>query len=121
MSIKGVNLKSESFFSISPGVLELWRKNLRGGGFRPPPSPDRVKYFMVDIKKDDDLARHSPTLADPHRPSPTLTDPRSPLPTLAPSFNLAALSTLANLAYTLHLADSRKRWSWTFFVPLLVP
>ena len=42
MSIKGVNLKSESFFSISPGVLELWRKNLRGGGFRPP-GPDRVK------------------------------------------------------------------------------
>ena len=37
MSIKGVKLKSESFFSISPGVLELWRKNLRGGGFRLPP------------------------------------------------------------------------------------
>ena len=32
MSIKGVKLKSESFFSISPGVLELWRKNLGGGG-----------------------------------------------------------------------------------------
>ena len=29
MSIKGVKLKSERFFSISPGVLELWRKNLR--------------------------------------------------------------------------------------------
>ena len=43
MSIKGVKLKSESFFSISPGVLELWKKNLRGGGFRPPPGPDRVK------------------------------------------------------------------------------
>ena len=28
MSIKGVKLKSESFFSISPGVLELWRKNV---------------------------------------------------------------------------------------------
>ena len=55
-----------------------------------------IKYFMVDIKKDDDLARHSPTLADP----------RSPSPTLAPSFNLATLSTLATLAYTLHLADS---------------
>ena len=51
---------------------------------------------MVDIKKDDDLAQHSPTL----------TDPRSPSPTLAPSFNLATLSTLATLAYTLHLADS---------------
>ena len=25
---------------------------------------------MVDIKKDDDLARHSPTLAHPRRPSP---------------------------------------------------
>ena len=31
MSIRGVKLKSESFFSISPGVLELWRKNLGGG------------------------------------------------------------------------------------------
>ena len=37
MSIKGVKLKSESFFSISPGVLELWRKNLGGeDGLRPP-------------------------------------------------------------------------------------
>ena len=43
MSIKGVKLKSESFFSISPGVLELWTKNLRGGGF--PPGPDRVNCF----------------------------------------------------------------------------
>ena len=41
MSIKGVKLKSESYFSISPGVLELWTKNLRGR--IPPPSPDRVK------------------------------------------------------------------------------
>ena len=37
MSIKGVKLKSESFFSISPGVLELWRKNLRGADSAPPP------------------------------------------------------------------------------------
>ena len=37
MSIKGVKLKSESFFSISPGVLELWRKTLGGGAdFAPP-------------------------------------------------------------------------------------
>ena len=28
MSVKGV--KSESYFLLSPGVLELWRKNLRG-------------------------------------------------------------------------------------------
>ena len=47
MSIKGVKLKSESFFSISPGVLELWRKSLGGGGgFRPPTGPDRVKVQM---------------------------------------------------------------------------
>ena len=37
MSVKGVKLKSESFFSVSPGVLELWRKNLRGGRIPPPP------------------------------------------------------------------------------------
>ena len=35
MTVKGVKLKSESFFLISPGVLELWRKNLKGG-IRPP-------------------------------------------------------------------------------------
>ena len=29
MIVKGVTLKSESFFLISPGVLELWRKNFR--------------------------------------------------------------------------------------------
>ena len=32
MTVKGVKLKSESFFLISLGVLELWRKKLRGGG-----------------------------------------------------------------------------------------
>ena len=45
MSIKGVKLKSESFFSISPGVLELWRKNLRGADSAPP-GPDRVKLQL---------------------------------------------------------------------------
>ena len=44
MTVKGVKSKSESFFLISPGVLELWRKNLRGGGGLPPlPGMDRVK------------------------------------------------------------------------------
>ena len=37
MTVKGVKSKSESFFSISHGVLELWRKNLRGADFAPPP------------------------------------------------------------------------------------
>ena len=47
MSVKGVKLKSESYFSISPGVLELWRKNLRGvADSPPPPGPDRVKQIM---------------------------------------------------------------------------
>ena len=36
MSIKGVKLKSESFFSTSPGVLELGRENLRGVDSAPP-------------------------------------------------------------------------------------
>ena len=40
MSIKGVKLKSESFFSIPPGVLELWRENLRGR--IPPPPPVQI-------------------------------------------------------------------------------
>ena len=41
MSIKGVKLKSEGFFSISLGVLELWRKNLRGAD-SDPPSPIQI-------------------------------------------------------------------------------
>ena len=36
VTIKGVKSKSESFFSISHGVLELWRKKLRGQ--IPPPA-----------------------------------------------------------------------------------
>ena len=36
LTVKGVKLNSESFFSISHGVLELWRKTLGGNGFRPP-------------------------------------------------------------------------------------
>ena len=63
------------------------------------------KSFMVDIRKDDDLAR----------PSPTLADPRSPSPTLTLSFNLATLSTLATLAYTLHLADSSSSRNFSFW------
>ena len=39
MTAKGVKLKSESFFSIYHGVLELRRKNLR---FCPLPGMDRV-------------------------------------------------------------------------------
>ena len=35
MTVKGVKLKSESFFLIFRGVLELWRKTL--GGRNPPP------------------------------------------------------------------------------------
>ena len=45
MTVKGVKLKSESSFLISPGVLELWRKNLRGVDFGPP-DMDRVKVVV---------------------------------------------------------------------------
>ena len=40
--VKGVKLKSESFFSTSCGILELLRKTL-GEGQIPTPCPDRVK------------------------------------------------------------------------------
>ena len=43
MSVKGVKLKSESYFPISLGVLELWRKKLRGGADSAS-GPDRVKH-----------------------------------------------------------------------------
>ena len=49
MPVKGVKLKSESYFLLSPGVLELWRKNLRGGGF--PHGPDRVNSVTVEFLK----------------------------------------------------------------------
>ena len=45
MSVKGVKLKSESYFSISPGVLELWRKNLRGADY----SPKWMKQTLVSF------------------------------------------------------------------------
>ena len=48
MTVKGVNLKSESFFLISPGVLELWRKNLKRGI----PGMDRVNPIQC-LKKVD--------------------------------------------------------------------
>ena len=48
MTVKGVKSKSESFFSISHGVLELWRKNL-GGGFRPPPAWIGSKFWKFLI------------------------------------------------------------------------
>ena len=50
MTVEGVKSKSESFFSISHGVLELWRKNLRGGGFRP--GSERVKLQSESLLKD---------------------------------------------------------------------
>ena len=49
MTVKGVKLKSESFFLISPDVLELWRKNLRGAE-PPPPDMDRVKHNFWDMR-----------------------------------------------------------------------
>ena len=45
MTVKGVELKSENFFSISYGVLELWRKTLKGKA-ESLPDPDRVKIFL---------------------------------------------------------------------------
>ena len=32
ITVKGAKSMSESFFSISRGVLELWRKDFRGAG-----------------------------------------------------------------------------------------
>ena len=49
MTVKGVRSKSESFFSISRGVLELWRKNLRGGFRPPPPGLDRVNKVLNSL------------------------------------------------------------------------
>ena len=47
MTVKGVKSKSESFFSISHGVLELWGKNLRGRNPPPPSGFDRVKLVSI--------------------------------------------------------------------------
>ena len=48
MSVKGVKLKSESFFSISPGVLELWRKNLKGRGADSAP-PVQIGLSLINV------------------------------------------------------------------------
>ena len=43
MTIKSVKSKSENLFLISHGVLELWRKNLRGDSAPlPPPPPEWI-------------------------------------------------------------------------------
>ena len=49
MTVKCVKLKSESFFLISHGVLELWRKNLRGPGRISPPQHGggKCKYLVI--------------------------------------------------------------------------
>ena len=47
MTVEGVKSKSESFFSISHGVLELWRKTL-GGRIPPPP-------VQIGLRKNDNL------------------------------------------------------------------
>ena len=46
MYVKGAKLKSESFFLISIGVLELWRKTL-GGRIRTPPPPPPPRHGRV--------------------------------------------------------------------------
>ena len=46
MTVKGVKLKSVSFFLISPGLLELWRKSLRGTDSAPS-GMNRVKLFAI--------------------------------------------------------------------------
>ena len=49
MTVKGLKLKSESFFSISHGVLELWRETL--GGRIPPPLPTWIgSKEQIDLK-----------------------------------------------------------------------
>ena len=50
MSVKGVKLKSESFVLISPGVLELRRKNLRGE-LRPPRAWIGLKELVLAHSK----------------------------------------------------------------------
>ena len=47
MSVRGVKLKSENFFSISPGVLELWRKNLKGADSAP--GTDKVNPIQAGV------------------------------------------------------------------------
>ena len=49
MSVKGVKLKSESFFSVPPGVLELWRKNLRGADSAPPPVQIGLRQLIIGV------------------------------------------------------------------------
>ena len=44
MSVNGVKVKSESYFSISPGVMALWRYGGNTLG-----SPDRVKLYVCIV------------------------------------------------------------------------
>ena len=50
MTVRGVKLKSKSFFSISYGFLELRGKTLRDGaeGFRPPHGMNTFEHFETE-------------------------------------------------------------------------
>ena len=58
MTVKGVKLKSESFFSISCGVLELRRKNPKGAdSAAPSPDQDRVKKNVKKLLRNFDYSK----------------------------------------------------------------
>ena len=51
ITAKGVKLKSESFFSISCGVLKLWRKTIRGGGFPPVRTGLKGQFCFLTLER----------------------------------------------------------------------
>ena len=65
MSVKGVKLKSESYFLLSPGVLELWRKTL--GGRIPPPPPVQIGLRKRPIRQANLFLLHRDQSAHPLR------------------------------------------------------
>ena len=50
VTVKGVKLKSKSFFSISYGVLELMKENPKGADSTPLPLPGRIG-LKCSVKK----------------------------------------------------------------------
>ena len=53
MSVKGVKLKSESYFLLSPGVLSYGGKTLGGTDSAPPPAPVQIGLILSELKIQD--------------------------------------------------------------------
>ena len=98
MTVKGVKLMSESFFLISPGVLELWRENVRGGGFSLP-GMDWVKLKCKSVESEEKRAIIEPNAPNGSRDIPSQTQ----------DFEQDGLRHFAGFIFTCHRGNTARQ------------